>query len=417
MKSIAPALRHRNFRLYFTGQIVSLIGTWIQQVAMSWLAYRLTDSVWVLGIIGFASQFPILIFAPLGGIFSDRFNRHRLILLTQTLSMALALLLAALTLAKLVQVWHLVTLAALLGLINAIDGPTRQSFTVLLVDKREDLANAIAINSFTFNSARLIGPAIAGLLIGWLGEGACFLFNSLSYIAVLVALSKIKVHDPPRHSAPIMQGLQEGFRYVASSTPIRSLLLIVAAMSLCVAPFVILLPYYAKEVFHGDARLLGLLTGCSGIGALSGALFLASRRQVAILGRYVLFASCIGTLALMAFSFSRSLWLTLPLVVLLGFGLIVTAASSNTLIQTLVPDHLRGRVMSLYTMAFLGMAPLGSLISGRIAEHVGVPPTLFGAGVLALTCIAGLRGGLVGMDEHVEQARATPLPQTSAPTA
>jgi MFS family permease len=417
MKSMVRALKHRNFRLYFSGQIVSLIGTWMQQVAMSWLAYRLTDSVWVLGVIGFASQIPILIFAPLGGIFSDRFNRHRLIMLTQTLSMILAAVLAALTLTHTVQVWHLVTLAGLLGLINAIDGPARQSFTVLLVEKREDLANAIAINSFTFNSARLLGPAAAGLLIGWLGEGACFLFNSLSYIAVLIALARIRVHDPRRQPAPILQGLKEGFVYVARSPPIRSLLLIVAVMSLCVSPFVVLLPYYAREVFHGDARILGLLTGCSGLGALSGALLLASRKQVAILGRYVVFASCLGSIALIAFSFSRSLWLTLPLVVLLGFGLIVTAASSNTLIQTLIPDHLRGRIMAFYTMAFLGMAPLGSLISGRIGHYVGVPATLFGAGLLAITCIAWLRGGLAGMDRHVEQARAALLPQVDAPTA
>jgi MFS family permease len=305
----------------------------------------------------------------------------------------------------------------LLGLINAIDGPARQSFTVLLVEKREDLANAIAINSFTFNSARLLGPAAAGLLIGWLGEGACFLFNSLSYIAVLTALARIRVHDPRRPPAPILPGLKEGFVYVARSPPIRSLLLIVAVMSLCVSPFVVLLPYYAREVFHGDARILGVLTGCSGLGALSGALLLASRKQVAILGRYVVFASCLGSIALIAFSFSRSLWLTLPLVVLLGFGLIVTAASSNTLIQTLIPDHLRGRIMAFYTMAFLGMAPLGSLISGRIGHYVGVPATLFGAGLLAITCIAWLRGGLAGMDRHVEQARAALLPQVDAPTA
>lgn len=416
MKSMVRALRHRNFRLYFSGQIVSLVGTWMQQVAMSWLAYRLSDSVWVLGVVGFASQIPILLFAPLGGIFSDRFNRHRLIVVTQILSMIQAFILTALTMTHTVAVWHLVMLSTFLGLVNAIDGPARQSFAVLLVDKREDLANAIALNSFTFNAARLVGPAAAGLVVGWLGEGACFLLNGLSYVAVLIALAKVRVHDPRHQPAPIFLGLKEGFLYVASSRPIRSLLLIVSVMSLCVSPFVVLMPYYAREVFHGDARMLGLLTGCSGVGALSGSLFLASRKQVAVLGRYVAAASCIGATALMAFSVSRLLWLTLPLIVLLGFGLIVTAASTNVLIQSLVPDHLRGRAMSLYTMAFLGMMPVGSLINGRIASYVGVPATLFGAGLIAIACVAWLRRGLAGMGEHVERAGAAPIARSPAST-
>lgn len=399
------SLRHRDFRAYFLGQMVSYIGTWMQQLAMGWLAYRISGSVLVLGLVGFASQFPILLFAPFGGVFSDRHDRRRLMLLTQSLSLLQTLVLAALTFSGLVEVWHLVVLAVWLGLVNAVDTPARQSIISVLVRERGDLANAIALNSFAMNSARFIGPALAGFLVSLSGEGVCFLINGVSYAVVVVVLLRIRLgHKLPQRQA-ILKVLREGVTYTLSSTPIRTLLGIVATISLLLTPVVVFMPFYAREVFHGDASTLGLLMSCSGIGSLAGAVFLASRRNVALVAWVVPKAPFVAVVSLMGFSISNVLWLSIPLLVLLGLGMIMTVASSNTIIQTLVHDHFRGRVMSYFTVAFLGMAPLGSLAAGAVAHYLGVPATLFAGCVLGGAVLIWLVRRLGGLDVHLKAAR------------
>ncbi len=406
MKFMDRALRHRNFRLYFSGQMVSYIGTWMQQVAMGWLAYKLTSSVLLLGLIGFASQIPILIFSPLGGLLSDRFNRHRLIIVTQSLSMVQALILAALTLSGLIQVWHLVVMAVLLGIINAVDVPVRQSFVSLLVKNKEDLANGILLNSFAMNSARFLGPALAGILMSVSSEGMCFLVNGLSYIVVVFALSKIRTsHQPPKHNQSFLHGIKDGFSYAAQSRPIRSLLGLVATVSFMLTPYIVLMPFYAKEVFHGNAQTLSMLMGSSGLGALIGAIFLVSRKSVVPLGKLVTKAPYLAACAVMGFAFNQVLWISMPLLTVAGFGVLLTAASSNTIIQTLVHDHYRGRIMSFFSMAFLGMAPLGSLVAGSLGHAIGVPATLFAGGLLTLLIASMLTRQLGDLPEQIQAAR------------
>ncbi|MBS4098436.1 MAG: MFS transporter [Sulfuricella sp.] len=405
MTAMFRSLRHRDFRAYFIGQMVSYIGTWMQQVAMAWLAYRISGSVLVLGLVGFASQFPILLFAPFGGVFSDRHDRRRLMILTQSLSLLQTLVLAALTFSGLVEVWHLLALAVWLGLINAVDTPARQSIISMLVRDRSDLANAIALNSFAMNSARFLGPALAGFLVSLSGEGVCFLLNGASYAVVVVALLRIRLGHKAPQRQPLLKVLREGVAYTWNSKPIRTLLGIVATISFLLTPVVVFMPFYAREVFHGDARTLGLLMSCSGIGSLLGAGVLASRRNVALVAWMVSKAPFLAAASLMAFSFSTVLWLSMPLLVLVGLGMIMTVASSNTIIQTLVHDHFRGRVMSYFTVAFLGMAPLGSLAAGSVAHHLGVPATLFGGCVLGIGVLAWLTRRLQGLDSHLKAAR------------
>ena len=401
MHNLVRALRHHNFRLYFLAQNVSLIGTWVQQVAMAWLVYRLTGSALLLGVVGFAGQIPILVFAPFGGIWSDRFDRRVLLLWTQTLSLLQALLLALLVLGHWVEVWHLIATSIFLGIINALDAPARQSFVVQLVDDRNDLPNAIALNSFTINSARLIGPPLAGMLVSVFGEGLCFLLNGFSFLTVIVALMRMKVRDTPRTRHSMMEGFRQGVAYAAGFPPMRALLLLVAVVGFTVTPYVVLMPVYAKEVFHGDAQTLGLLTGCAGFGALMGTLFLASRKNVVGLGKIIAWAALCAGGGLMAFAFSSQLWLTLPALAVTGFGIIVAAASTNMVIQTVVPDDLRGRVMSLFTMAFLGMAPLGSLAAGSLAHHIGAAATLFSGGVVSLVAAAVFARELPHLRAHM----------------
>lgn len=406
MKFMNRALRHRNFRLYFSGQMVSYIGTWMQQVAMGWLAYKLTSSVLLLGLIGFASQIPILIFSPLGGLLSDRFNRHRLIIVTQSLSMLQALILAALTLSGLIQVWHLVVMAVLLGIINAVDVPVRQSFVSLLVKDKEDLANGILLNSFAMNSARFLGPALAGILMSISSEGMCFLVNGLSYTVVILALLKIRTsHQPPKHTQSFLHGIRDGFSYAAKSRPIRSLLGLVATVSFMLTPYIVLMPFYAKEVFHGNAQTLSMLMGSSGLGALIGAIFLVSRKSVVPLGKLVTKAPYLAACAVLAFAFNQVLWISMPLLTVAGFGVLLTAASSNTIIQTLVHDHYRGRIMSFFSMAFLGMAPLGSLVAGSLGHAIGVPATLFAGGLLTLLIASMLTRQLDDLPEQIQASR------------
>jgi len=370
------ALRHRNFQLFFGGQLISLIGTWMQIVAQSWLVYRLTGSSLLLGSVGFASQFPVFVVAPLGGIVADRHNRQKVVIGTQTASMILAFILAALTLTNTVQVWHIFVLAALLGIVNAFDIPGRQAFLVDMVGK-EDLMNAIALNSSMFNGARIIGPAIAGVLVAKIGEGWCFFANGVSYIAVIIGLMLMQVSPPVfRGSASPLAHIVEGFRFVRQTAPIRAILLLLGLVSFVAMPYTILMPIFADRILHGGARALGLLMGATGIGALLGALTLASKTGVRGLGRWVAFACGGFGVSLILFAFSRNLQLSEFLLLPVGFCMMLQMSSSNTLIQVMVPDHLRGRVMAVYSMMFMGMAPFGAFFAGALADRLGAPVTV-----------------------------------------
>jgi MFS family permease len=380
------ALRHRNFQLFFGGQLISLIGTWMQSVAQSWLVYRITGSSLLLGSVGFAGQIPVFLVAPLGGIVADRWNRHRVVIATQIASMLLAFALAALTLTGTVRVWHIFVLASLLGVVNAFDVPGRQSFLVDMVGK-EDLINAIALNSSMFNGARIIGPAIAGILVAKIGEGWCFFANAVSYVAVIAGLLMMNVKPRPRAAAGSpLKHLIEGVRFARQTAPIRAILLLLGLVSLVAMPYTVLMPIFADQILHGGARGLGILMGATGVGALLGALTLATRTGVHGLGRWVAF-SCGGFGSfLILFSWSRTFWLSAAMLLPVGFTMMLQMSSSNTLIQAMVPDHLRGRVMALYTMMFMGMAPFGSLFAGALADRVGAPVTVT---IGAVACIGG----------------------------
>lgn len=381
------SLRHRNYQLFFGGQLISLSGTWMQSVAQSWLMYRLTGSAVLLGLVGFSGQIPVFLLAPIGGAVADRYNRQRILVATQSIAMLLALVLATLTLTNHVREWHIFTLAALLGIVNAFDIPARQSFVVDMVG-REDLINAIALNSSMFNGARIVGPAIAGLLVAAVGEGWCFFVNGVSYIAVIVSLLLMKVAKKARPMAQgsAVENIKEGFRFVGGTPPVRALMLLLALVSLMGMPYAVLMPIFADRILHGGASGLGLLMGASGVGALAGALSLAMRRGVSGLGRWVAFASAGFGVSIILFSLSRSFWLSALLLIPVGFSMMVQMASSNTLVQSMVPDHLRGRVMAVYSMMFMGMAPFGALLAGTLAGRLGAPLTVaLGGGV----CIVG----------------------------
>jgi MFS family permease len=385
---IFRALHSRNYRLFFGGQGISLIGTWMQQIAMSWLVYRMTNSPFLLGLIGFSSQICSLFFSPFAGVISDRWNRHRILVATQSLAMIQAFILAVLTLTGAVTVPHLIILALFLGFVNAFDMPTRQAFVVEMVEKREDLANAIALNSFLFNSARLVGPSVAGILISILGEGMCFFLNAFSFLAVIVALLAMKIayHKKGTQETQILQGFKEGFSYALGFPPIRSILLFLGWISLVGTANTTLMPVFAKKILHGGPQTYGLLMAAIGAGAIIGAIFLASRRSVQGLGRIIVIASGIFGIGLISFSLSHTLWFSFSVLLLVGFGMMVQMASSNTILQTMVDDDKRGRVMSLYVMAFMGMAPLGSLAGGSLAGAIGAPYTLAVGGV---SCLLG----------------------------
>jgi MFS family permease len=393
------ALKHRNFQLFFGGQLISLIGTWMQSVAQSWLVYRLTGSSLLLGSVGFASQIPVFLVAPFGGIVADRHNRHRVVIATQAASMLLAFILAFLTLTHMVRVGHIFVLAGLLGVVNAFDIPGRQSFLVDMVGKA-DLMNAIALNSSMFNGARIIGPAIAGILVARIGEGWCFFTNAVSYIAVIIGLLMMRVERPayPASSASPLAHIIEGFRFVRHTAPIRALLLLLGLVSLVAMPYTVLMPVFADKILHGGARGLGILMGATGVGALLGALTLATRTGVRGLGRWVAF-SCAGFgLSLFLFALSRSFWLSAVLLLPVGFCMMLQMSSSNTLIQAMVPDHLRGRVMALYSMMFMGMAPFGALLGGALADRMGASFTI------ALGALASM-GGAITFGLHLPKVR------------
>jgi len=385
---ILRALRYPNYRLFFSGQIISLTGTWMQHMAMGWLVYRLTNSTFTLGLIGFSSQVTTFFISPFAGVWADRWNRHRIVIVTQILAMLQAFVLAALVIADLIRVWHIVVLSMFLGLINSFDMPVRQSFTIDLIQNKEDLGNAIALNSLMFNIARFIGPTVAGILIAAYGEGICFLSNGLSYIAVIIALLLMKI--TPRtngnHNNHILESMKEGFIYTFGFKPMRFILMLMGLVSLVVMPYSVLMPAFVRDVLGGNSRVLGFLMGSAGMGALVGALFLASKKEVRGLGKIISIATFMFAIGLIVLSFSKAVWLSMCLMALIGFGLMVHMASSNTVLQTIVDDDKRGRVMSFYIMAFIGLTPFGSLLAGSLASHIGTAYTIMFAGLL---CIIG----------------------------
>jgi MFS family permease len=383
------ALGHRNYRLFFSGQSVSLVGTWMTRIATSWLVYRLTGSALLLGVVGFAGQIPSFILAPFAGVLVDRWNRHRLLVATQVLSLLQSLALALLALTGVIQIRHVIWLSVLQGLINAFDMPARQAFVVEMVERREDLPNAIALNSSMVNATRLLGPSLGGIIIAAVGEGWCFMIDAVSYVAVVASLLAMRV--TPRMTEPVketnmLRQLREGFTYAARFAPIRKVLMLLALVSLVGMPYTVLMPVFADEVLRGGPNTLGLLMAASGVGALVGAMFLAARKSVLGLGTLIPVTAAAFGAGLIAFSFSRVLWLSLVMMVVTGLGFMVQMAASNTVLQTIVEEDKRGRVMSFYTMAFMGTAPFGSLLAGSVAERIGAPHTLLFGG---LGCIAG----------------------------
>ena len=382
------ALRHRNFKLFFFGQSISVIGTWMTRLATSWLVYRLTHSVLLLGVVSFAGQIVSFLLGPFAGVWVERLNRRKLLLWTQAAAAVQSLGLAVLTLAHVITLWEIIALIAFQGLINAFDMPGRQSFLVQMVEDREDLSNAIAINSSMANGARLIGPAIAGLVIAAYGEGWCFLIDGLSYLAVIASLlmMRIKPINVRRNTASMLEQMREGWDYVRGFRPIRTILLLFALLSLMGWPYSVLLPVFASQVLHGGAHTLGWLTGASGIGALISGLSLAVRKSVVGLTRMLQIAAALLGGALILFGLSHTLWLSLILMLFVGFGLMQGAAISNTIIQSLVPEEKRARVMSYYTMAFFGSAPFGSLLAGLLAHRIGAPHAVI---VTGACCLAG----------------------------
>ena len=386
LKFALRALRHRNYRLFFVGQTLSLIGTWMTQIATSWLVYRMTKSALLLGLVGFSGQIPSLILSPFGGVFVDRLNRHRVLKVTQILSMLESFALAALALSGRITIWDIIGLTMFQGAVNALDMPARQTFLVDMIEDRADLPNAIALNSSMVNSARLIGPSIAGVVIAIAGEGYCFLIDGFSYLAVIASLyaMRTKPQAIARVRQHVMAELKEGFRYVANFAPIRSILILLACVSLVGVPYTVLMPIFAASVLHGGPNTLGFLTGCAGVGALTSAIILAMRRTVLGLARVISIVAFTFGGALIVFGFSTHLWLSLPLMMVTGFSMMQLMAASNTIMQTIVDEDKRGRVMSFYTMSFTGAMPFGSLIFGALANKIGAPKTVICGGLLVI---------------------------------
>jgi len=397
------ALRHRNYRLFFMGQGISLIGTWMQQIALNWLVYKISNSVFLLGIVGFASRVPALLVAPFAGVLADKWNRHRLLIFVQSLAMVQAFVLAFLVLTGKITILLILLLGFFLGCINAVDIPVRQSFVPDMLEKEEDLGNAIALNSSLVNGARLLGPSIAGILIAAVGEGMCFFINGLSYIAVIAALFAMKIVFKPcvAERSHFIENLKEGFSYTLGFAPLRNILLLLSLVSLFGMPYVTLMPVFARDILHGGPHTFGFLMGATGVGALMGALYLASRKTVAGLGLVIAIASGIFGIGLIIFSVSQTLWLSILLMALTGFGMMVQMAASNTVLQTVADGGRRGRVMSYYTVAFVGMTPLGSLLAGWLASWLGVQSTVFISGICCVFGALVFTYGLPGLSEMV----------------
>jgi MFS family permease len=382
------ALRHRNFRLFFGGQSISLIGTWMTRIATSWLVYRLTNSALLLGTVSFAGQIPTFLLAPIAGVIVDRIDRRKVLVWTQTLAMVQSLAMAWLTLSHRITITEVLALSVMQGFINAFDMPARQSFIVKMVEDRADLSNAIAINSSMVNAARLIGPSLAGLLIAATNEGWCFLVDGVSYIAVIISLLMMHVarSEELRDPASMLTQLRAGWTYVAGFVPIRSILLLFGLLSLMGWPFMVLMPVFAAKVLHGGAHTLGFLMGAVGVGSLVSALSMVMRRSVRGLTKMIPIAAAVFGVGLICFGLSPYLWLSMLMMLITGFGMMQGLTGSNTIIQTLVDEKMRGRVMSYYTMAFVGMAPFGSLLAGALAHAIGAQRTVIVSGV---ACIIG----------------------------
>jgi MFS family permease len=397
------ALDSRNYRLFFEGQLVSLIGTWMTRVATSWLVYRLTGSAFLLGMASFASQIPIFFLTPFSGVWVDRWDRHRTLVITQILSMLQSFALAALALSGVIQVWEIIALAVAQGAINAFDMPARQSFVVQMIERREDLGNAIALNSSMVNGARLIGPAVAGVLIAAVGEGYCFLIDGISYIAVIASLLAMRVDAGPPHAArrALIVELREGWNYVRESAPIRCVLLFLTLVSLVGMPYTVLMPIFAASILHGGPHLLGFLMAAAGLGALAGAVSLAMRPSVLGLGRVIVWSASLFGVGLIGLGLSRTLWISLPAVAIAGFGMMRHLASSNTILQTIVAEEKRGRVMAYYSMAFQGIAPFGSLAAGAIAARLGAPLTIACGGGVCLCGALWFAAGLPALRREI----------------
>jgi len=387
IKTVFRALRHKNYRLFFSGQSISLIGTWMQQIAVSWLVYRMTHSVFLLGLVGFSSQISTFLLAPLAGVIADRHHRHRLLLITQSLAMLQAMVLYVLFATHTIAVWHIIALSFFLGAVNAFDIPIRQSFTVDMINDRDDLSNAIALNSSMVNSARLIGPSIGGVLIALFGEGTCFLINALSYIAVLLSLAVMTL--PPwvrsmHQKESVVLQLKEGFFYALNFMPIRTILMLLSVISFVSGGVQALMPVFAKDVFHGGSKTLGILMAASGFGALAGAIFLAGRKNALGLSKIIAYTAGLFGLGVLVFSRIHVLIIAMPILLVAGFGMMVQMASSNIILQTIVEEDKRGRVMSFYTMAFMGLSPFGSLLSGFLAARIGANNTLLWGGIFCI---------------------------------
>jgi MFS family permease len=380
------ALRHRNYRLFFGGQTASLVGTWITRVATSWLVYRLTGSELLLGVVAFASQIPMLVLAPFGGVLGDRWDRRRILVVTQILSALQSLTLAALAFSGRITVTHIILLQVVQGVINAFDTPARQAFVVEMVESADDLPNAIALNSSMFNASRIIGPTIAGILIAAVGEAWCFLLDGISYIAVIFSLLAMRfvMRERPHRETHMIDELRAGFRYVTSFAPVAALLLQVTLISVMGMPYAVLMPVIAAKVLHGGPHTLGILMTSTGVGALLATIYLASRHTVIGLGKVIVVATTMLSAGLIAFSFSRTLVLSCAILPFVGAGMMLQAAGANTILQTIVDEKLRGRVMAFYAMAVLGTQPVGSLLAGALAERIGAQHTIF---IGAIACL------------------------------
>ncbi|MGQ9729817.1 MAG: MFS transporter [Candidatus Zipacnadales bacterium] len=407
LRYILRAFRHRNYRLYFFGQGISLLGTWMQHTAMAWLVYRLTDSPLLLGLVGFAGQIPALLLTPLTGVLVDRYPGRRVLMVTQFLALVQAALLAALTFSGTIEVWHLMVMAAFLGSVNALDMPARHAFVIEMVETKDDLPSGIALNSSLFNAARLVGPCVAGGMVAVWNEGGCFLLNAASYLAVLGALAAMDVADQARTdgATDLWADLKGGISYVATSAPIRAVLLLLAAVSLVGMPYGVLLPVFARDVLGGGPHTLGFLVGATGAGSIIGATYVASRKSGARLQNLIPVGLSFFGLSIMLFAASRMLTLSMLALLCAGCGALVLFASCNTLIQTIVDDTKRGRVMSLYTLSFMGLGPFGALLVGALANHLGAPPTVV---IYGLCCLAV--AGLYSLRLPVITAALTPLP-------
>ena len=380
------AFKNRNYRLYFAGQSVSLVGTWMQKTAISWVIYSLTHNTFMLGLTLFANMFPSFIFSLIGGVVSDRYNRHRVLLCTQVASLIQALLLAVLILFKHYQIWEIISLSAILGIINAFDVPARQSLVYEMVEDKDDLPNALALNSSMVNLSRICGPALAGIVLEGLGDGACFLLNALSFVAVVISLllMKLPAFVKKEHRKNVFGELKEGMAYIKRSPSIAFVLIMLGLVSLLVLPYTTLIPYYAKDVFKGTASTFGVIDSFIGLGAFSCAIFLASLKTSANLGRVLFINTMVLGVGLILFSHEKIYPLALVFITIAGFGMMSQVTISNTLIQTSVSKDMRGRVISYYAMAFFGMQPLGGLIVGSLSKLIGVTNTLTCQGAAAL---------------------------------